>query len=196
MRPLRTIALVAALSTSAVPTLGGEVKTDLPGGVGTERQLVQRDDPTTAGSFDGTWMYINRDMRFGLWIRTEDGIPKVKMQYQSLANPEAFETDWDAKALYYMAGSPVTFEVKLGESTRDRIVGKWLWDLTVGSTTRRETADLVVYRTRYGRTLVMDFQNYEKTLSEGTKNKVMRAPVVWNWTKISNRELLWEEFPF
>jgi len=75
-------------------------------------------------------------------------------------------------------------------------VGKWSWVLTVGNTMRRETADVVIYRTVYGRTLMMDFENYEKTLTSNGQNKIMRAPIVWNWTKISNREILWQELPF
>jgi len=196
MRSLRTLAVAAAASTLALAAVAGEIKTDLPGGVGTERQLIQKDEPTSAGSFDGTWMYVNRDMHFALWVRTKDGAEQVKIQYQSLANPEAFETDWEGKALYYMAGSPVNFELKLGPSTTDRILGKWLWDLAIDSTTRRESADVVIYRTGFGRTLLMDFQNYEKTITERGKNRIMKAPVVWNWVKISNRELLWEELPF
>jgi hypothetical protein len=188
--------VAAAASTLALAAVAGEIKTDLPGGVGTERQLIQKDEPTSAGSFDGTWMYVNRDMHFALWVRTKDGAEQVKIQYQSLANPEAFETDWEGKALYYMAGSPVNFELKLGPSTTDRILGKWLWDLAIDSTTRRESADVVIYRTGFGRTLLMDFQNYEKTITERGKNRIMKAPVVWNWVKISNRELLWEELPF
>jgi len=195
MRPVRILAAVAAASAITLAVYAGEVKTDLPG-TGTERQLIQKDDPTSAGSFDGTWMYVNRDMHFALWIRTKNGVPQVKLQYQSLANPEAFESDWDGKALYYMAGNPVTFELKLDESTADRIVGKWSWVLTVGNSMRRETADIVVYRTVYGRTLLMDFGNYEKTITSGGKNKIMKAPVVWNWVKLSNRELLWDELPF
>jgi hypothetical protein len=120
----------------------------------------------------------------------------VRVQYQSLASPEAFESDWDGKAIYYMASNPVTFELKLGECTPDKLTGTWSWLLTVGSAIRRETADLVIYRTQYGRSLLMDFQNFEKTITEGGRNKVMRAPVVWNWVKISNRELLWDELPF
>ena len=195
MRSIRILATVAAASAITLAAYAGEVKTDLPG-IGTERQLVQKDDPTSAGSFDGTWMYVNRDMRFALWIRSKEGVPQVRVQYQSLADPEAFESDWDGNALYYMAGNPVTFELKLGECTADRIVGKWSWVLTVGNTMRRETADVVIYRTVYGRTLMMDFENYEKTLTSNGQNKIMRAPIVWNWTKISNREILWQELPF
>jgi hypothetical protein len=187
--------MAAVASTLALTVLAGEVKTDMPG-MGTDRQLIHKDEETTAGSFDGTWMYVNRDMRFGMWIRTKSGVPQVKIQYQSLANPEAFESDWDGKALYYMAGSPVTFELKLGQCTVDRIVGAWTWDATTGAVMRRETADMVLYRTEYGRTLVMDFQNYEKTIHDGAKNRLMKAPMVWNWVKISKRESLWDEFPF
>ena len=195
MRSLRTLtAFVVAL---AIPFAlhAGEVKTDLPG-MGTDRQLLHKDDPTNAGTFDGTWMYVNRDTQFALWIRTTNGVPQVRLQHQSLASPEAFESDWDGKAIYYMAGNPVTFELKLGESTGERIVGTWSWVLTVGNSMRRETADIVIYRTIYGRTLLMDFVNYEKTITSNGKNKIMQAPVAWNWTKISNRELRWEELPF
>lgn len=195
MRAIRSLAVAAALAMSSITALATEIKTDLPG-MGTDRQLIHKDDPTTAGWFDGTWMYVNRDLHFVMWIRTKNGVPQVKLQYQSLASPEAFESDWDGKAIYYMAGNPVTFELKLGECTADRIVGKWTWVLTKGDAMRRETADVVIDRTGYGRTLMMDFQNYEKTITSGGKNKLMKAPVVWSWIKISNRELIWDELPF
>jgi hypothetical protein len=195
MGGVRLFATAAVASTIALTVFAGEVKTDLPG-TGTDRQLIEKDEETDAGVFDGAWMYVNRDMRFAMWIKTQDGLPKVRLQYQSLSGPEAFESDWDGKALYYMAGNPVTFEFKLGECTGNRIVGKWSWVLVVGNSMRKETADIVLYRTGYGRTVLMDFQNYEKTITENAKNKIMRAPMVWNWVKISNRELLWDEFPF
>jgi hypothetical protein len=141
-------------------------------------------------------MYVNRDGRFVLWARVKDGVPQVKLQYQSLADPEAFETDWDGKALYYLAGIPVTFELKLGESTPDRIVGTWSWVVEVGGSGRRETADIVIYRTGYGRTLLMDFQNYQLTITKAGKNMITKPAVVWTWIKISKRELLWDEMPF
>jgi len=195
MRSLRILVAATAAAAVALAVPAGEEKTDLPG-LGSERVLIQKADPTTAGSFDGTWMYVNRDAHFALWARTKNGVPQVKLQYQSLANPEAFETDWDGKSVYYLAGSPVTFELKLGESNADRIVGTWSWVLKIGESGRRETADIVIHRTWYGRTLLMDFRNYEKTLTSNGHNKIMKAPVVWNWIKISKRELLWDELPF
>ena len=80
MRSVRILAALAAASAIALAVHAGEIKTDLPG-IGTERQLIQKDDPTTAGSFDGTWMYVNRDMHFALWLRTKNGAPEVKVKF-------------------------------------------------------------------------------------------------------------------
>lgn len=184
------IAAVFALSVSA-----GVIKTDIPG-IGPETLSLATPDPTTAGSFDGTWMYVNRDARFALWIRTRNGVPQVRVQYQSLANPEAFESDWDGNATYYLAGSPVTFALKLGKGTADQISGTWRWDVTIDNSSRRETADIVLYRSGYGRSLVMDFQNYQKTITRNGRNSIMKAPMNWSWNKVSRREVLWDEIPF
>ena len=177
------------------PVFAGQERTNLPGNTG-DRVLVDKPEPTTAGTFEGTWLYVNRDSRFALWSRMKNGTPQVKVQYQSLAGPEAFETDWDGKAVYYLAGNPVTFELKLGPSTADKIVGRWFWELKVGDAHRLETADVVVHRTHYGRTILMDFQNFEKTITHGGQDKVVKLPVVWTWTKVSKRELIWDELPF
>jgi len=195
MRSLRILVAAAAAAAFALAVPAGEEKTDLKG-MGNERIVISMADPTSAGSFDGTWMYVNRDMQFGMWIRTKNGVPQVKLQYQSLSSTEAFETDWDGKAAYYLAGAPVTFELKLGACTPDRIVGSWSWVLKAGMTRRSETADIVMYRTWEGRTLLMDYQNFERTITRGDKQRVFKTPTVWNWIKVSKRELLWDEFPF
>ena len=158
--------------------------------------MVKKPDPTTSGSFDGTWMYVNRDMRYAMWIRTKDGVQQIKIQYQSLASPEAFETDWDGKAVYYLAGTPVTYELKLGKSSVDQLTGTWTWNLVIDGARRQETADLVVHRTGNGRSLLMDFQNYQKIVTQRGSDKTFRYPVAWTWTKVSKRELLWDELPF
>lgn len=195
MRSLRTLVAAAATAALALAVPAGEEKTDLKG-IGTERVVIQMADPTNAGTFDGTWMYVNRDMQFGMWIRTKNGVPQVKLQFQSHAGSEAFETDWDGKAAYYLSGSPVTFELKLGPSSADRITGTWSWVFKIGRAGRSETANIVMYRTWDGRTLLMDFQNFERTITRAGHDNVFKPPVVWNWIKISKRELLWDEFPF
>ncbi len=195
---MRFSRLVIALAAAAVVGLAGyagEEKTHLPA-FGTERHMVKPPDPTTSGSFDGTWMYVNRDTRYAMWIRTKDGAQQVKIQFQSLASPEAFETDWDGKAVYYLAGTPVTYELKLGKSSGDQLTGTWTWNLSIDGTRRQETADLVVHRTGNGRSLLMDFQNYQKIVTQRGQDKTFRYPVAWTWTKVSRRELLWDELPF
>ncbi len=195
MRVSRMLVAAAGAGVLAVAALASEEKSNLPG-IGTERVLIKKPDSTTAGSFDGTWMYVNRDARFVLCSRMKDGVRQVKVQYQSLASPEAFETDWDGKAVYYMGGSQVNFELELGASTADELVGTWSWVLEFGPLGRRETADVVIYRTGFGRNLVMDFRNYAKTITRGDEDQTTRIPVAWTWIKISKRELLWDELPF
>lgn len=193
MRLDRVLLAAAVLITPAV--LAETVKTDLPGTT-TERILIDKPEATTAGAFEGTWLYVNRDARFALWSRMKNGTPQVKVQYQSLAGPEAFESDWDGKAVYYLAGNPVTFEMKLGPSTADKIVGRWFWELKIGEAHRLETADVVLHRTHYGRSMLMDFQNYERVITKGGADKVTKLPMVWSWIKVSKRELIWDELPF
>lgn len=193
MRVYRVLLAAVVLVTPSV--FAEQVQTDLRGTVN-ERVLIDKPEPTSAGSFEGTWFYVNRDSRFALWSRVKNGTPQVKVQYQSLAGPEAFETDWDGKAIYYLAGNPVTFELKLGPSTADRIVGRWFWELKIGEAHRLETADVVLHRTQHGRSMLMDFQNFEKTITKGGQDKVTKLPVVWTWVKVSKRELIWDELPF
>jgi hypothetical protein len=186
---------VTAVFVFAFAALAADVKTDIPG-MGPDKQLLVKAEPTTAGTFDGTWMYVNRDARWALWIRTKDGVPQVKMQFQSLASPEAFETDWNGKSLYYLAGNPVNFELKLGKCNARQLQGSWAWALEIDKQVRREKADVVVYRTVYGRTLLMDFQNYEQIVTRNGRDTTMRVPFSWTFSKISQRELLWDELPF
>jgi hypothetical protein len=90
----------------------------------------------------------------------------------------------------------VTFELKLANADATKLTGAWFWDLEIGDSARKEKADVVVYRTGYGRTLQMDFNNYEKTIRRSGVDQMARVPTSWAWTKISKRELLWAELPF
>lgn len=195
MRSLRPLLAAVILAAFAAAGFASEEKTNLPG-PGTDVVGIMKSDETSLGSFDGTWMYVNRDSRFAMWIRTKDGKRQVRLQFQSLAGPESFETDWDGKAVYYMAGQPVTFELKLDDAGADRMTGTWTWIAKLEHSGRTETADLLIYRTAYGRSINMDFKNYAKTLTRDGKDRTVRVPTSWSWTKISKREILWEELPF
>ncbi|HZN55544.1 MAG TPA: hypothetical protein VFB67_09505 [Candidatus Polarisedimenticolaceae bacterium] len=192
-RALPSLLLLSTLAAGALPA--SEEITNVPG-TGNDRVGIRKADPTNAGTFDGTWMYVNRDARYAMWIRTKDGASQIKIQYQSLAGPESFETDWTGKATYYLAGNPVTFDLSVVGSDPDKISGKWNWNLVVGTSGRRESADLVLQRTGYGRNLLMDFRNYERTFTRNGQDKTVKLPNAWNWNKISKRELLWDELPF
>jgi len=190
------IGLLAAAALCALTVHAAtEEKTKLRG-TGTDRVGLMKSDPTNAGTFDGTWMYVNRDSRFALWVRTKEGKRQAKVQYQSLAGPEAFETDWDGRVTYYMAGHPVTFELKLARADADRLSGAWDWVLEIGNSARIEHAKVDVYRTGWGRTLQMDFADYEKIVRRNGVDQTAKAPVSWAWIKVSKRELLWAELPF
>ncbi len=51
--------------------------------------------PTSKGTWEGTWIYVSRDVRMALWMREKDGKPETKFRFESmLASTETFETDW------------------------------------------------------------------------------------------------------
>jgi len=187
--------LIAVVVSGTVGFPASEVKTNLPG-AGTDAVAIMKSDATNAGSFDGTWMYVNRDSHFAMWIRTKNGKRQVRVQYQSLASPEAFETDWDGKSVYYMAGKAITFDLTLLKTDAAQMTGTWSWIAQLDNAARKESADLVIYRTGYGHTLNMDFENYTMTLMRGGTERKVTTPTTWSWTQISKRELLWQELPF
>jgi hypothetical protein len=157
---------------------------------------VRGGEPTQAGAFEGTWIYANRDAHYAMWIRTKDGKPQVRLQYQSLASPESFETDWAGRANYYMAGKPASFSLLLDGGDAQALAGHWDWELTAGSSARSETASVTLQRTGYGRTLSMNFKDYQRVITSGPNGNVIKAPMTWTWVKVSKRELLWDELPW
>ena len=157
---------------------------------------VRGGSPTKSGEWAGTWIYANRDSHYAMWIRTKDGKPQVKLQYQSLASPESFETDWTGQASYYMAGSPASFALTLDSGDAAAIAGRWNWELSAGESSRVEKAQVVLERTGYGRTLAMNFKDYSRRVTQGAHGNILKGPVTWTWIKVSKRELLWEELPW
>ena len=149
-----------------------------------------------AGTFDGTWMYVNRDAQYALWLRTKDGKREVKLQFRSLSTPETFETDWSGRAEYYLAGTPVAFDIKLLGGDAEELKASWSWNVAFKDSGRRETSDLRMVRTGFGRDLRMEFLTYERTIQRGTERSVIKGPMAWTWVKVSARELLWDELPF
>ena len=155
---------------------------------------VRGGEPTQAGTFEGTWIYANRDAHYAMWIRTKDGKPQVRLQYQSLANPESFETDWDGPRELLHGGEA---GVVLAPARRGRCPGARR-PLGLGALRRRAPRAARRRASRcsargYGRTLSMNFKDYQRIITAGPNGNVLRAPMTWTWVKVSKRELLWDE---
>jgi hypothetical protein len=148
---------------------------------------------TDAGVWDGTWYFVSRDNRMVMWLRTTDGKPELKLQYQSLASAEAFETDWTGRASYYLAGEPATFDCTLTQRDANTLQGTWNWKLEFEDSSRTENGTFTIYRAGDGRQLVMRFDELERQLRR--HNEIRRYPMKtsWTFTKASKRLLLWDE---
>jgi hypothetical protein len=148
---------------------------------------------TDAGVWDGTWSFVSRDNRMVLWLRTQNGKPELKLQYQSLANAEAFETDWTGRSSYYLAGEPATFECVLTQRDANTLQGNWNWKLEFEDSGRVEVGTFTIYRAGDGRQLVMRFDKLERQLRRRDEVKRYQMNTSWTFTKASKRILLWDE---
>lgn len=160
------------------------------------RSAVLVPEPVTAGVWDGSWVYANRDERMALFVRTVDGKPEIKFQYQSLSGPEAFDSDWSGKARYYLSGSPVEFDLRLGEAGAAEMRGTWNWSVEFADSGRSERGTFRIYRINAGRDLAIVFQEYEKVIRRFDKVSRWNNPPVWVFNKASKRIVLWDELPF
>ncbi len=152
---------------------------------------------TTDGNFDGTWYYASRDHRMGLFIRTVDGEPQLQMIYRSNRFPESFDTDWNGRAEYLVAGRPCGFEFKKVKSDENAIHGEWRWITTWSGREREIFANVEIHRTGDGRQLVIRFPDKTRTLREESGDeRVIDSPESWSFRKISRRIVRVEELPF
>ena len=147
------------------------------------------------GDWDGTWFYVSRDRRMALWIKTENGAPKVKLHYQSLASTEAFETDWDGNASYEVHEAQGTFSLGIKKRDANTVEGHWDWQLAAGKGTRLESGDYRMYRTGDGRYLAMVFDDLRRQ-SRGSRQNEYGGAVSLTFIKVSKRLALWDELPF
>ncbi len=152
-----------------------------------------------AGVWDGTYVFSCRDFRIGMWLRTKNGVPEMKMRYQSLQSPETFETDWNGKASYYVSGQPATFEITYKNRDAKHIEGSWHWEVESVDRGRVDDAVFTLFRSGYGRSAVFKFDKMEQQVR--AQQKVRRFPAVpppsWTFAKVSKRvDVLWEELPF
>ncbi len=190
-RVLRAAALPLAVAAIVLGSPPVPAPTTFEGEVG-----VLVPDPTEAGSWDGTWFYTSRDARIALWMRTRDGKPQLKLEYQGMQAPEAFETDWDSKATYYLAGQPATFEIKMTRADANRIEATWRWEVQFEDSGRIETGTFSIYRAGDGRSLVFKFDRLERLVRRGGAERKYEFKPTFSFRKMSKRtDVLWDELP-
>ncbi len=153
--------------------------------------------PTSKGIWEGTWLYVSRDVTLAMWLTEDQGKPIAKFRYAgTLRATESFETDWDGKANYFVEDHPGTFEFTLKETGPDVIEADWDWVLDMRGSSRTEESEIEMYRAGDGRRLVMFFKVFERVIESGGTRKVHDAPQAWTFRKMSRRLVLWEELPF
>lgn len=155
-----------------------------------------RPERSDAGTWDGTWFYVSRDTRAALWIRTVDGRPEVSLQYLGVSSLEGFKTDWSGHADYFHDDGRGIFDLTVLEADANTMRVHWEWTLERRST-RRETAEITIYRTGEGRELVLAFDSSERRIV-GPAGDEQALPPRWFWAfrKASYGLALWEELPF
>ncbi len=150
---------------------------------------------TTDGSWDGTWFYMNRDMKMALWFLTEGDTVKVKLQYLDMADAESFATNWEGQAEYAHRGSQGKMSIGLQETSPDRMAGDWSWELKNKVSSRVESGQFEMFRSLDGRSLVMAFSDLSRKF-QGKRSQELELDAIWTFRKASRRHVVWGELPF
>jgi hypothetical protein len=187
---LATVARVAALAAAAALAVA-----PVPAQHDFGRSTILVEEPTDAGTWNGSWYYVSRDYQVGLWFRGEPQAPELKLRLTKLATGEGFETDWTGVANYRHDGKPGEMSISMFHRDANRIEGDWNWRLGRGELARTEVAKLTLYRTADGRSLTMHFEGLERSYG-GPRPVRLNFPQVWSFAKASSRLVLWEELPF
>jgi hypothetical protein len=161
------------------------------------RTAVPAPERTDAGDWDGTWYYVTRSRKMALWIRTEDGTPRLKLRLLGQSGGlESFTTDWDGQAEYTTAGRRGAFSLTFDQRDANTIKGSWRWNVDAEDASRNETADFTIYRSGWGRQLIWNISNLKQEFSGEAKPRGDVEQLVWLFRKASRREALWSELPF
>lgn len=152
---------------------------------------------TDEGCWEGTWLYLSRDLKMILWIREdEEGVPEVKLRLRTSTTKELIETDWNGKAEYHHQGMPGTFEIRKTRGDRNTIDGEWIW-LVEGEDYRRgQEGTFQIYRGTDGRQAVVSFDRFVRFIESGDDKKRHESSNAWGFRKVSRRLVRWEEIGF
>lgn len=182
------LALLAALAAPASDVAAQE-RPFAPGS-------VRVPEATDAGSWDGTYWYINREMKVAMWVRTADGVPEVRLRVARLRGGEEFTTDWNAEATYETRHGRGDFALRLPERDANRMAGTWEWNLEAGGSVRKQRGRVSLYRAGIGREVVLLFDPFEFYIGPAGEEAWRPLQQVWTFRKASKRLIRWEELPF
>lgn len=187
---LVAVLLAAMAARAALPPR----KSDTPGFTGQAGVFVP--ERTEDGIWDGTWFYNSVDAKIALWMRTRRGKVEARVRYQSGKASIGFETDWTGVAAYHAFEHPASFAIKFSKTGPGEIAGTWSWTTRLHASTRTENGSFTLFRARDGRTLVMEFKDYELVTIRPTGSARATTSPAWTFLKASKREALWDEIPF
>jgi hypothetical protein len=162
------------------------------------RVAVFAPERTDAGAWSGTWYYKTRDEKWALWMREENGVPEMRIQYQNYDDGENFATDWTTAARYASDGMKGEFRLDFTQRDVDLIQGSWYWKLGtegVDDRVRLETSEFQIYRARRGRQLVLKLDRFVRSYT-GTRPLRVAGDQARTFHKASRRLAGWRELPF
>ena len=155
------------------------------------RSKVRAPERTDAGDWAGTWFYINKRRKMALWMRVEEGTPKLKLRVQERG--KNMSTDWDGQSSYDVGSEPGEYSMTIDQRDDKTISGNWVWSVGNPGEGWKETADFSIYRTGRGRQMVMRIENWERDVAGNLRSLKLQ---IWTFQKASRREALWGELPF
>jgi hypothetical protein len=184
-------AIVLAALAIAVP-VSAQIESPRFGRLG-----LSAPERTDAGDWYGTWFYVSRTRKMAMWIREEDGEPRLKLRLEERYDPKlSFTTEWNSKVAYTRAGLLANFELEIEQADENTIAGRWVWKTRTDGAGRTELADFTIYRTGWGRQFVWKFENARQENVVGGAGAPVPEEYLWTFRKASRRQALWAELPF
>jgi len=185
MKRLLILTLALSLATQALAQKATRGALSLP-------------EPTTRGSFEGSWYYVDPGYQIALFVwRDKAGALRTRYQLRSKQGAE-FRTDDGGFAKYVDRGQPaeVLFTGGLGDG--DRIRGRHERTLQSPGGTYRESGDFEVYRAEEGKKLVLLYPEWkiELTDPDGRVTTTTKTDVNRIFRKASDIVVEFDEIPW
>lgn len=188
------VAIVLTLAATT-PVLPQEQKIDGTVDSLYGRTKINLPESTTAGDWNGTWVYMSRDYRVALWMKRGEKLPEYRLQLVRSAPLEQIVTDWQGQGVYDLDGAPGSFSMTLTEGDANTMSGTWEWWVRFDDSSRSETGDIKVFRIGDGRDMAIHFSPFAIKLTRRDGEQQFDTEQIWTFRKVSRRLLTWDELP-